>query len=259
MEREYCVYKHTSPNGKVYIGITSMQPERRWNNGVGYSRNNYFYRAITKYGWKNFQHEILYRGLSEQEAEFVEHQLIAEYKSNDSRYGYNHTDGGEIGKHYSDDSIAKMKKAKEGKYAGKNNPRYGVEVSDETRKKISERLKGKFAGEKNPNYGKTLSDDQKAAIAKSHTGKHYPRLSESLKKSEAHRAAIESRMKMIDQFTIDGKYIGTWRSARDAGQVIANSERGQSNICWCANGHLKTAYGFRWAYSSRMQDKGGLP
>lgn len=28
----YSVYKHTAPNGKIYIGITSMKPENRWNN-----------------------------------------------------------------------------------------------------------------------------------------------------------------------------------------------------------------------------------
>lgn len=29
----YTVYKHTSPIGKVYIGITKMNPIRRWSNG----------------------------------------------------------------------------------------------------------------------------------------------------------------------------------------------------------------------------------
>lgn len=29
----YTVYKHTSPNGKVYIGITKLSVERRWQEG----------------------------------------------------------------------------------------------------------------------------------------------------------------------------------------------------------------------------------
>lgn len=29
----YTVYKHTTPSGKVYIGITGQKPERRWQNG----------------------------------------------------------------------------------------------------------------------------------------------------------------------------------------------------------------------------------
>lgn len=30
----YCVYKHTSPSGKVYAGITKLKPKYRWNNGI---------------------------------------------------------------------------------------------------------------------------------------------------------------------------------------------------------------------------------
>ena len=36
MENTYCVYIHTAPNGKMYIGQTSQKPEARWNNGRGY-------------------------------------------------------------------------------------------------------------------------------------------------------------------------------------------------------------------------------
>lgn len=32
----YIVYKHTTPCGKVYIGITSKTPSQRWQNGKGY-------------------------------------------------------------------------------------------------------------------------------------------------------------------------------------------------------------------------------
>ena len=64
----YTVYKHTCPNGKVYIGITKQKPERRWGiNGRGYKENEYFYRAIQKYGWQNIKHEIIAEGLTEEE------------------------------------------------------------------------------------------------------------------------------------------------------------------------------------------------
>lgn len=35
----YCVYKHTSPSGKVYVGITKLKPKYRWL-GQLYSYNN---------------------------------------------------------------------------------------------------------------------------------------------------------------------------------------------------------------------------
>lgn len=91
----FCVYKHTSPNGKVYIGITSLNPIRRWNNGKGYSSQPYFFRAILKYGWDNFNHEILFSDLTKEEACQKEVELIKSYKSNGSKYGYNISSGGE--------------------------------------------------------------------------------------------------------------------------------------------------------------------
>ena len=49
----YTVYKHITPSGKVYIGITSIKPDKRWNRGKGYKDNIYFSNAINKYGWDN--------------------------------------------------------------------------------------------------------------------------------------------------------------------------------------------------------------
>ena len=86
----YLVYKHTAPNGKVYIGITGFDPQYRWlNNGRGYKTQPTFFNAIIKYGWINFEHEILFEGLTEEEALNKEEELIQHYKSYDRRYGYN--------------------------------------------------------------------------------------------------------------------------------------------------------------------------
>ena len=95
----YCVYKHTTPSGKVYIGITSQTPQKRWNKGRGYLKNEYFNRAIKKYGWELIQHEIIATGLSREAACKEEKKLIALYKSNDSAFGYNITAGGDHCQH----------------------------------------------------------------------------------------------------------------------------------------------------------------
>lgn len=92
----YTVYKHTCPNGKVYIGITSLEPEERWKKGRGYSNNYHFFNAIIKYGWDNIQHTILHSCLAQKDAQNLEAQLIAQYHSDNPQYGYNHTVGGEI-------------------------------------------------------------------------------------------------------------------------------------------------------------------
>lgn len=95
----YIVYKHTVPNGKVYIGITCTDPHMRWRGGKGYVHSDYFFQAILKYGWANISHTILHEGLSREEAEHLERELIEKYKSNDKRYGYNLMSGGGSSRH----------------------------------------------------------------------------------------------------------------------------------------------------------------
>lgn len=95
--RCWSVYKHTSPSNKIYIGITSKEPKERWMSGYGYRRNDHFNKAIKKYGWENILHEVLYTNLTQEEAETKERELIAKYKSNNRKYGYNNDNGGIYG------------------------------------------------------------------------------------------------------------------------------------------------------------------
>lgn len=131
----FTLYRHTSPSGKVYIGITHQTPEARWQNGLGYRKNAHFFRAIVKYGWRNFNHEILAEGLTRAVACEMERALIAQHKSNDKRFGYNITDGGEYFKH-SAESIRKMSDARKGKGTG---PR---QLSEHTRALMRENHAG---------------------------------------------------------------------------------------------------------------------
>lgn len=95
--RTYCVYVHTNKiNSKKYVGITCLKPEKRWNNGKGYtSAQPIFYNAIQKYGWDGFSHEVLYEGLTKAQAQELEIKLISEYRATESDFGYNNTIGGE--------------------------------------------------------------------------------------------------------------------------------------------------------------------
>lgn len=183
----FCIYKHTCPNGKVYIGVTSQNPLRRWNNGNGYRGNEHFYRAIVKYGWENIKHEILLVGMSKEQAERAEKELIAAYKSNDKEYGYNIMFETHNIYHHAPESIEKMRAAKLGKVVSEetrrkmSESRKGMTVTDETREKISLAQRGiprkphtdewktmmreMFSGENNPNYGKAMSAEQKQKIS----------------------------------------------------------------------------------------------
>lgn len=104
----YTVYKHTSPSGKVYIGITCMTPEKRWQNGGGYRNNPHFAAAIQRHGWDNIRHEIIAEGLNQEEAERLEVELIAKYKSADKAHGYNISLGGNTGQKHSAETRAKI-------------------------------------------------------------------------------------------------------------------------------------------------------
>lgn len=149
--------------GKVYIGITSRKPEYRWNKGSGYKEQPYFYKAIIKYGWDNIKHEILYTNLNKEEAEYKEIELIAKYKSNNNKYGYNIANGGNVVGTMSKETKQKISKSLKGR--PKERPSWvGKHHTTETRIKLSDLRKGS----KNPMYGKHMSEETKIKMSKSH-------------------------------------------------------------------------------------------
>ena len=126
MNNNYIVYKHTFPNNKVYIGITSQKLHRRFKGGKGYKNynkktQNKVYNAINKYGWECIKHEILYSNLTKQEAELKEIALIKKYKSNDSHFGYNIENGGNTVGKLSEETKKKIGDANRGRNNGNYN------------------------------------------------------------------------------------------------------------------------------------------
>ena len=114
MSDTFTVYMHTNKiNGKRYIGITMNAVEKRWGAGSGYHKNKYLTRAIKKYGWDNFDHNVLAVGLTKEEACKTEQDMIAFFNTQDKRYGYNQTSGGEHFKH-SEESKLLMSKNRTG-------------------------------------------------------------------------------------------------------------------------------------------------
>lgn len=96
---KWLIYKHTNKiNGKCYIGQTCQKSEMRWNRGRNYDRAFKFGKAIDKYGWDSFTHEILEDNiLTQKDANDREIYYIDYYDS--FRYGYNSTKGGNNGEH----------------------------------------------------------------------------------------------------------------------------------------------------------------
>ena len=198
----WTVYRHITPSGKSYIGITSKKPEKRWQNGRGYSKDKLFGRAINKYGWDNIQHNIVSSDLTETEAKWLENYLICYYRTfigfNDSM-GYNMTLGGEgtVGWKPSEETRRKQSEANK----GEKNHNYGKHPSDETKLKMSEALKGKtsyFKGKHHTEESlRKLSEANKGKTSyfkgKHHTEESRRKLSEAkkgIKFSDEHRRRI---------------------------------------------------------------------
>ena len=135
----YTVYQHKNKiNGKVYIGITSQKPEQRWGSqGCNYKSSPHFYSAILKYGWDNFEHNILFIGLSKEQACLKEQELIKNFNSMNREYGYNSTSGGDIFV-MNEETKQKISQAMMGNQNGLGHP-----CSEEKKKKISEAQKGR--------------------------------------------------------------------------------------------------------------------
>ena len=182
-ERNYFVYRHTlKKDGRIYIGITKQKPEHRWNNGEGYRTGDYhtrFYNAIKKYGWDNFDHEILYDGLTCDEAKAKEIELIEKYHTRDKKHGFNTLKGGDLGGSgvkQSEETIEKRRKKL-----------IGQKRSQETKNKISE-------------WHKNAPKEYRDSLSKSQMGK---KLTEKQKKqiSEKVKKALQNddvRKKMSD-------------------------------------------------------------
>lgn len=114
--REYVIYRHVSPDGKSYIGMTSRKPyTRRWRGGSSYKAQTKFYNAIQEFGWENFEHEILVSGLTESEAKQKEREMIAKYDSVMNGYNISTGGGGTYGIPCSSGKKAKIGRSNTGK------------------------------------------------------------------------------------------------------------------------------------------------
>ena len=234
----YCVYKHTTPNGKVYVGITSANPAKRWAGGRGYKNNPHFWNAIIKYGWDNIRHEILFDNLAEAEAREIEKRLIAKHKSNEFDYGYNRSAGGEpfYQCKHTEAARLKMSIAHKGKNTGSENPMYG---------------KGLF-GSANGMYGKHHTDEWKQKRSETYSGAGHPRYGTTLSHEEKRKNMLSQPYKK-SVLQIDGQenVVNVFESVRDAARHMGVEHSTVAR--WCT-GKIKPTNGYSWRYAG----KGGV-
>lgn len=88
------------------------------------------YNAIKKYGWDNFEHEILKTGLTKEEAKKYESYYIKQYNTL-APFGYNLTGDGEYPDIISEETKQKMRES-----------HLGVKLSEKTKQNMSKARMG---------------------------------------------------------------------------------------------------------------------
>lgn len=177
------MYIHTAPNGKRYVGVTSQEKlyRRTGSSGEGYKTQQLFWRAIQKYGWNNFQHEIVAENLTELDALKLEIELIELYKSNNPKFGYNISAGGNgvRGGFIHPADKEKLSKSMSKAMKGKPSKRKGKTITNIHKQRISQSLMGhkhsedtkQKIGIKSAGRVHTLEDRLK--ISKAMNGRHW--------------------------------------------------------------------------------------
>lgn len=263
-EKTFIIYKHTSPKGKVYIGMTCNKPVVRWGkNGSGYKNNTHFWSAIQKYGWDNFEHEILLYGLSKKQAEEKEKEFIKLYQSTNKTKGYNICSGGEVNVP-TDETKKKISDANRGRkwteeqkarISGRDKGRFvpiewrekmsashkGIKHSEETKRKISQSNKGKVFTEE---HRKNISKSCKGRTVKEETKK---KISETLLKSnrkisEKHKEKL-IKIKSKPIICLDTNVV--YDSAKQASEILKIP---RTSISANINKRSKHAGGFRFEF-----------
>ena len=250
-ERKWKLYCYTNKvNGKKYIGITSLSlASRAGKGGRKYYECRYFGNAIKKYGWDSFSHDIVCSGLTEKEAKELEVLYIEIFKTNDPRYGYNISRGGDVGAAMSTEGRASFME----KHSGVNNPRSkAVSVYS-----LDGNLIQTFACGSDAARFLGVKDVSESCLKRRGTirehivrfASDFPGMSK-LPPSEIYKK-YDFRLlyKPVNQYSLDGHFIATFPSAQDAAKAVRScAVGGKSQLCACLKGRARSAYGYLWRY-----------
>jgi len=253
MGDDYCVYMHTAPNGKRYIGITCQTAAQRWRGGLGYKRNQHFFNAILKYGWDNMQHEIIADSLSAEKAKQLECCYIARFKTQKGEFGYNHTLGGDGARGFNLSRETKQKiSLMHKKYCELTDVREKMRSVNPNKKSVYQyRSDGTLVkvwesarqAEKEIVPGKRMEAVRKCCGGGCKSAYGYIWSYEPLEEV----TEIQSQRKVY-QYDKSLNLIKVWDSLTEAINYSRNNCK-STVINQCVSGHRPHAYGFVWSYS----------
>lgn len=232
----YKIYVHINKiNGKLYFGQTKRNDVnlRFGKNGIQYKKCPYFWNAIQKYGWDNFEHIVIFENLSKEMADIIEKELIKKYDTTNYNLGYNLSEGGGNNSsiiqkevyQYSIDGIL-IKKWESAQHAGDN---LNIIPSN-----ISACCNGRMKTYKGYIWK-----------YKSNNIEYIENIDDYLKRKTPKE--IKRYHKKVVQYDLNDNFIKLWDSALDANKHYAANEK-STCVQACCRGDRKSAYGFIWKY-----------
>lgn len=233
--KKYSIYKLTSPNNKVYIGVTS-NIEKRFQC---YSRNYcklqpLIYKSLLKYKWENFNKEILFSNLTRDNAFIKENELVKEYKKLGN--SLNIISGGTINAKFRSLPV--------------------IIYNINTKENLGE---FKNCSEAAKNFNESVFGFLHSVKLKTYHHKEFIIIPKELNQKEIlNNIKIFWRRYKIVQLTREFEYINTFNSAREASRFISGGSNNASVITECLRGEKNTYANYLWIYEKDYKN-GKLP
>lgn len=273
--KEWLVYAHINKiNGKIYVGITSQSPQLRWGlNGNGYKTSPKFWKAIKKYGWDNFEHEIVAEHLIEDEAKNFEKALIKYGNLQNDQYGYNMTIGGDgvVGMKVSDETKEKLRQAyynmpieSKEKLIAAAKARKGTKLPEQQKENIRQSCMGKGVKaiaqydrngvfikqwdsitEASNATGIQLGDISSCCNGKKGTAGDYQWRFFTGDQNNINPYVIDMSRHKVIQYDDNGVILHIWNSLKEIKETLHCNTNNISSVC---NGTRNKANGYKWKY-----------
>lgn len=270
-----------SINDKKYIGQTVQSLNSRWAGHVFDSsrKNTAIAKAILKYSPENFNIELLEDNIPYAELDKKEIEYIKKYDTV-SPNGYNLSHGGQSFKTEEDLQLMseRVKGEKNPMYGkvGELNPFYGKSHTDEYKENSSKRAKEWYDNLPSEEKDKIENRLRKTRMemmqtigsgmkGKNHTDDSKNRIREKmLGRIDSNETIEKKRMnstknKYVDMVDKDtGEILKTFTSMNEGARYIVSlgkyPKAKGSEISSTCSGNKKTAYGYKWIYSTKHQE-----
>ena len=239
-------------NGRQYIGQKKYDKSGKWKKYLG--SGIVLKRAIEKYGESNFSKEIIEECETKEALDDREKYWIDYYNAVDSDDFYNIASGGDGGNTiagYSEEQMEQYKEYKRNLHKATAPKGELCAASKLTEKQVLEIIKRL----KNNDFNLDIANDYKVSVEtindiRNH--KTWKSLTENIIFDDISSRKRPRGTKPVVQYSEDGKYIATYKSAREVQRKLGISYKLISAVC---NGEKRIAHGFIWRFEGDSFDK----